>query len=323
MDIFTEVDEKPQQGRGKEYWLKTAIEFYSLKEPISAKQFATEKGLKYSTMTSAFSRLKTEIKDALKKVPLTKEFWISRAIEFQKSGMSAKQFADENNLVYSTMTKSFSRYKEEISLAAKAKELKKVSPKKQTSSQRALVMINDFRSGLRRKAAIGNISAKSQKWFDDYVSKSVKGHKVDKPVAGKLYTFAYDAKHKATLPYWDMYPLIIYLGEGTTKNGVKLMYGLNLHYVKPKVRQEFLEELLKKHASTDTFTNKTKLKVNWSSVKGMRGSDLMIKSYLPNHIKGTFVEVKPADWINVVFLATHQFMSKGKKYSASSVWSKY
>lgn len=325
MNIFTEVEEneKPTQGRGKEFWLKQAIEFRSLKEPITLKQFTSERGLKYSTATSAFSRLKEEIRAALKKVPLGKDFWIFKGVQFSQSNQTAKQFADEHDLVYSTFTSSMSRYKEDISKAIKVKELKKISPRKQTAAQLSLVMINDFRSGLRKRAAIGNVKNKSQKWFDEYISTAIRGHKVDKPEVGRLYTFSYDAKHKDTLPYWDKFPLIIYLGDGTTKNGIKLMYGLNLHYVAPKIRQLFLEELLKRMASTKTFTNKTRLKINWSAVKGMQGSDLMIKSYLPNHIKGTFVEIKPKDWVNAIFLPTQQFVSKGKKFSAQSVWAKY
>ncbi|MHC5865652.1 hypothetical protein ACYT6K_10700, partial [Streptococcus pyogenes] len=81
------------------------------------------------------------------------------------------------------------------------------------------------------------------------------------------------------------------------------------HYIPPKARQQFLEELLKQYANTPTITNKTKLKINWSQVKGFAGADKMIKAYLPGHIKGSLVEIKPADWANVVLLPLQQFMS--------------
>lgn len=182
-------------------------------------------------------------------------------------------------------------------------------------------MINSFRSSLREKiknegAAVNN---KSARWFNDTIKKNVRGHQVSKPEPGKLYAYIYDAKHKDTLPYWDKYPLIINLGFGQNGSS-RVMYGLNLHYIPPKARQAFLEELLKQYANTPVISNKTKLKINWSRVKGFKGTDKMIKSYLPGHIKGPMIEIKPADWANVVMLPLQQFMSKGKRYSATSVW---
>ncbi|HCS4649776.1 TPA: DNA end protector protein, partial [Escherichia coli] len=138
-----------------------------------------------------------------------------------------------------------------------------------------------------------------------------------RPQPGRIYAFAYDAKHKETLPYWDKFPLIIYLGLGKHN----LMYGLNLHYIPPKARQQFLEELLKQYANTPTITNKTKLKIDWSQVKGFRGADQMIKAYIPGNIMGSLVEIAPKDWANVVLMPLQSFYSKGKRFSANKVWS--
>lgn len=261
--------------------------------------------------------------------PRTKQWWIELGADFldaKERGATAKAFAERLGINYGTMTSNFSKLKSEITAERRLRTLKGKSPKGMSKSDKQLVLINSFRKGLRDKirnegAATNN---KSQKWFNDTVKKTIKGHKVTKPVPGKLYTFVYDAKHKATLPYWDKFPLIIYLGDGvSSKAGTQLMYGLNLHYIPPKARQQLLEDLLKRYANTSTISNKTKLQVNWSKVKGFRGSSEMIKSYLPSHIKGTLVEIKPSDWINVIFLPLQQFMSKGKRYSANKVWSKY
>lgn len=145
-----------------------------------------------------------------------------------------------------------------------------------------------------------------------------------KPATGRLYTFAYDAKYKDTLPYWDRFPLIIFLGSGRSKAGNLVFYGLNLHYAPPRARQEFLEELLKRgYGSTKRLSNKTVLKINWGNVKGMRGATEMIKAYLPSHLKSPLAEIAPKDWAKAVWLPTQQFMSKGKPYGAKKVWSKY
>lgn len=251
--------------------------------------------------------------------------WISIGVEFREAkskGMSSTQFAREKGINYSTFTKSMSRYKSKIDLAYNAKLLSSKSDAKLTKADRAVIMINSFRDSIRTKvrnegAAVNN---KSAKWFADTLKSGVRGHKVSRPTPGKIYAYIYDAKYKDTLPYWDKYPLIIFLGFGKSKAGNELMYGLNLHYIAPKARQQFLEDLLKQYASTKTLTNSTKLNIDWSKVRGFSGAQKMIKAYLPNHIKGTIVEVKTSDWANVVLMPLQKFVSKGKSFSAQKVW---
>ena len=251
--------------------------------------------------------------------------WIGIGVEFREAkakGMSATQFAREREINYGTFTKSMSRYKSKIDLAYQAKMLSSKSDSKLTKADKAVIMINSFRDSIRTKirnegAAVNN---KSSKWFNETLKNGVRGHKVSRPSPGKIYAYIYDAKYKDTLPYWDKYPLIIFLGFGKSKAGNDLMYGLNLHYISPKARQQFLEDLLKQYASTKTLTNSTKLNIDWSKVRGFSGAEKMIKAYLPDHIKGTIVEIKPADWANVVLMPLQKFVSKGKSFSAQKVW---
>lgn len=250
--------------------------------------------------------------------------WVKIGVEFhdaKQKGATAKSFAEEKGLVYATFTKSMSRYASAIKTALKIRDLESKPQNKLSRQDRQLLMINSFRSTLRDKikndgAAVNN---KSAKWFAETIKKNIRGHQVSKPMAGKLYTYMYDAKHKDTLPYWDKFPLIVFLGMG--KQGTStLMYGLNLHYIPPKARQQFLEELLKQYSSTPLISNNTKLKIDWSKVKGFKGADKMIKAYLPGHIKGPMIEIKPADWANVVLLPLQQFQSQGSRFSANKVW---
>lgn len=247
--------------------------------------------------------------------------WIQIGLDFAKAkakGQTGKAFADERGLNYATFTKAMSRYASRIKTAVQVEKLQKKPGNKLTKQERQLIMVNSFRKSIRDKianegAAVNN---KSAKWFEETLKKGVRGHKVSKPQPGKLYAYIYDAKHKDTLAYWDKYPLVIYLGLGKHN----LMYGLNLHYIPPKARQQFLEELLKQYASTPTITNSTKLKIDWTKVKGFAGADQMIKAYIPGNIKGPLVEIKPSDWANVTLLPLQQFMSKGKRFSAQKVW---
>lgn len=269
-------------------------------------------------------------KPQLPKMTKDEAKWVQIGIEFRKAkskGMSALDFSTEKGINYGTFTKSMFRYKSKIDLAVKIETIKQKPENKLTKNDRSLILINSFRQSIRKNIAVSKISGskdKSVKWFSETIKQGVKGHKVSKPEPGKLYAYNYDAKWKDTLPYWDRYPLIVCLGFVTSpKSGTHLMHGLNLHYIPAKARQQFLEELLKQYANTKTITNSTKLKIDWSKVKGFRGADKMIKAYLPGHIKGPIIEIKPSDWANVVMLPLQSFESKGKKFTATKVWSKY
>lgn len=159
-------------------------------------------------------------------------------------------------------------------------------------------------------------SKKSEEWITGQM-KRIKSHKVSRPQVGKMYMFGYDAKYKDTLPYWDMYPLIICIGVSPTH-----MLGLNLHYIPPRVREPFLLELMK-FASTKNLSNKTKLKINWNKVKGMKGAEHMIKMYIGNNIRLGLMEVPPKDWHNAINLRTQKFVSKGKSISATRSYNDY
>ncbi|QPB08876.1 DNA end protector protein [Klebsiella phage Metamorpho] len=250
--------------------------------------------------------------------------WVALGVEYsqaRRKGATSKSFAESKGIKPETFSRAMSKHASRIKAAIKVAEIEKKPANKMTKQERALVMVNSFRSSIKDKIRNEGAAAnnKSAKWFAETIKKNIRGHSVTKPMPGKLYAYIYDAKHKDTLPFWDKYPLIIYLGLG--KQGTStLMYGLNLHYIPPKARQQFLEELLKQYANTPVISNKTKLKINWSKVKGFAGADKMIKAYLPGNIKGPLIEIKPSDWANVVMLPLQQFMSKGKRYSSTSVW---
>ena len=178
-------------------------------------------------------------------------------------------------------------------------------------------LLDDFRSKARiAKQNPSKSKKKSEQWILGQMQR-IKSHRVSRPSIGKMYMFGYDAKHKDTLPYWDKFPLIVCLGVNA-----KYMLGLNLHYIPPKAREVFLEQLLK-FASTTTITNKTKLKINWGRVKGMGGVQHMIKLYLASNVRFGIKEVAPKDWHNVIYLPTQQFVSKGRNISATRAYNDF
>ena len=101
------------------------------------------------------------------------------------------------------------------------------------------------------RAGVTPRTKQSQQWFQRNVKKlgDVSGRtvlkdealkKTSKPKIGDMVMYFYDPKHKATLPYYDRFPLTI-----TVEPAAGGFYGLNLPYLSPSVRARFLDELMK------------------------------------------------------------------------------
>ena len=115
---------------------------------------------------------------------------------------------------------------------------------------------------------------------------------------GTMYMFFYDPKYKDTLPYYDTFPLTIIMGPA--KKG---FYGLNLHYLPPKLRARVLDAVL--------------------GGKEIPGGLIkpMIKHYLYSHVKGQVSEVDVPEWEIATFLPTANFQkaNSSKVYQDSRV----
>jgi hypothetical protein len=61
---------------------------------------------------------------------------------------------------------------------------------------------------------------------------------IDEKSIGKMYTFFYDPKHKETLPYYDLFPLIFVVGPAAGG-----FLGINLHYLPPVLRAKLMDSL--------------------------------------------------------------------------------
>tara|TARA_B100001245_G_scaffold236484_1_gene227671 strand:- start:666 stop:1355 length:690 start_codon:yes stop_codon:yes gene_type:complete len=158
---------------------------------------------------------------------------------------------------------------------------------------------------------------KSVAWFKKKVGDSAKGFKKKTALApGKMYTFGYDAKLKAILPYWDKFPLIIVLD--VYKDG---FLGLNFHYVSPIDRAKFFAKIMKfatQKGEPEDMTDKARFNVSWDAVKNIKGADKMIHKYLYGHVRTSLLEAPPNEWENVIFLPYQRFVGA----SAKAVWKK-
>ena len=127
------------------------------------------------------------------------------------------------------------------------------------------------------------------------------------------YNFQYDPKTKQTLPYYDRFPLCIPVQKA--KGG---FHGLNLHYLHPLIRAQFLDALYDV-TNNQKFDRTTKIKMTYSMLSAatkMRFFKPCFKHYLSSNIKSPLLLIEPADWEIAIFLPTESF----RKVSKESVW---
>jgi len=125
-----------------------------------------------------------------------------------------------------------------------------------------------------------------------------------RPKYGIMNLFGYDPKHKATLPYYDVFPLIFPLEPA--KGG---FIGLNFHYLKPGARVAFLRSL----ANTTTnkkFDKSTRYNINWRNNSYMKKT---AKHYLFNHVRTSFLNITADEMAIAIFLPVARF-KKGNPY---------
>lgn len=180
---------------------------------------------------------------------------------------------------------------------------------------------------------------RSHLWFMDRVSKDANltpNHMMKafadskKPVQGvrhiigRMFYFKYDALHKDTLPYWDMYPLVFFFnfvkGDGIKfgERGVTYLFGLNLHYLPPRLRLLVFEDIIKLR-NEKAYRSKTRIRLTWAALKKFANHNLYkhcVKVYRADHFRSQMFEIEPQYWEVVLFMRTARF----QKASQAEVW---
>ena len=130
---------------------------------------------------------------------------------------------------------------------------------------------------------------------------------------GKMYLFNYDPKTKATLPYYDRYPLIFPV-QGAPGG----FYGINMHYL-PYVLRARLMDALYDLSSNERYDERTKLRLSYDILKGAtkyKAFKPTFKRYLSSHVRSRFIEINSSEWDIALFLPLESFA----KASKGSVW---
>jgi hypothetical protein len=128
-----------------------------------------------------------------------------------------------------------------------------------------------------------------------------------------MYHFAYDAKLKEDLPYYDTFPLI--LAVQPAPGG---FYGMNLHYINPLTRALLLDKLMVV-INKKEYDEKTRFRLNYNLLSaGRRFKEFKpcFKHYLFDNIQSRIMLVPSQEWETAIFLPTERFQGANKR----SVW---
>jgi hypothetical protein len=157
-----------------------------------------------------------------------------------------------------------------------------------------------------------NMQVNRQKLLKD--SETIKKSRV---LPGRMFMFFYDPKHKATLPYYDRFPLILMVESASPKKG---FYGLNFHYLDYRKRAILLSRLLK-YANNKKYDETTRLRLSYKLLKNasrLAAFKPCFKHYLPSQIKSQIKLVPAEYWETALFFPSEQF----KKETKATVFSK-
>ena len=130
---------------------------------------------------------------------------------------------------------------------------------------------------------------------------------------GNMYFFAYDPKHKETLPYYDMFPLILPVEKYSDG-----FLGINFHYLYPKERAVLLDQLMR-FANNKNMDETTRIKLSYQSLGSFtryKRAKPCLHRYLDSFMKSQMVLVPPADWGTALFLPVERF----RKMNKTMVW---
>ena len=175
-----------------------------------------------------------------------------------------------------------------------------------------------FRKGITPR------TAESRAWFQNqagYLGRINNNALLKEPVLktesdqipGGMFMYFYDPKTKATLPYYDKFPLTVIVGPAPGG-----FTGLNLHYLPMVLRAKLLDALMD-ITSDKKYDDNTKFNLSYNTLKKaskMRYFKPCFKRYLTANVKSRFARVPASEWEIATFLPTASF----EKESKTTVW---
>ena len=160
---------------------------------------------------------------------------------------------------------------------------------------------------------------RSTDWFKDKIAEFGKpgaldlirdGKRSRTPFYGRLNMFFYDPKFKATLPYYDRFPLVLPLERYSDG-----FLGINFHYLPIPLRIRLLDRLVD-FSSNTKFDESTKLNVSYTGVKDIRLVKPTLHRYLSGRVKTDFRRIDADEFTVATLLPVQRF----SKASAAEVY---
>ena len=157
---------------------------------------------------------------------------------------------------------------------------------------------------------------KSATWYRTQVNKIASGTTArqlfrqgklnGRPSVGRLNLFGYNPKLRKTLPYYDIFPLVLPL-EPITGG----FMGMNFHYLRPMQRISLLDRL--QRFATGGMSKSTRIDASYNGIKNIGIAKTTIKKYLYGHVMSNFLRVDFDEAALAVMLPVQQF-KKGSPY---------
>ena len=160
---------------------------------------------------------------------------------------------------------------------------------------------------------------RSTQWYKDKIKEFGKpgaqdlirdGKRANKPFYGRLNMFFYDPKHKKTLPYYDVFPLVLPLEK--YPDG---FLGINLHYLPIPLRIKLLDGLVD-FSNNTKFDESTELVVDYNKLKKIKLIKPTLHRYLAGQTKSQFRKIDADELTIATLLPVQRF----KKASEREVW---
>ena len=158
--------------------------------------------------------------------------------------------------------------------------------------------IKGLKGGLRNQFSSTN-AAKFYREAETKVNPTVLKRRAE---LGDLFCYYYNPKYRATLPYYDMFPMIMLIGAEKDT-----FLGINFHYLRPKWRAVLLDRVSAKLGSGLP---------RWSKLRQIRQIAPTIKRYRIDHIMRRVVPIEENEHEIAIFLPTERF----KKSAKAKVW---
>ena len=128
-----------------------------------------------------------------------------------------------------------------------------------------------------------------------------------RPTYGVMNLYFYSPKHEETLPYYDVFPLVIPIKK--LKDG---FIGINFHYLSVPLRIKLFEKL-----QPLAVENR---RLGWIRVSKFRGVKPCVKRYLASHVKTRFAKITDEEMQVAMLMPVQRFKKQGSLFKETKVW---